>query len=508
MKKFAFVLVGAMLLAGGLYQFAGLRVTLDGSGWLPRFVSTVPDYDALEADRIKQRQSLAVPRNGDTSTEERSVPTPAIPPSLDPVAAPLTPPRRTADELERAESAAPTGPARISDRQAQTVSDSRGRWTDFRGPARDGRYPGPVRTAWPPGGLPVLWKQPIGLGYASFVAAGGRAFTIEQRRGNEVVAAYDIDTGREVWTSAWAGLFVEGMGGDGPRATPTYHDGRVYALGALGELRCLDAATGAVVWRRNILVDASATNLSWGMASAPLIVGRTVVVLPGGTRGRSVAAYDRLTGAPAWTALDDQQAYVSPMLVTLAGQTQIVVVSATRVVGLAPGDGTLLWEYPWATDMGINAAQPLVIGDNRLFVSAGYGQGAAVFEVTHTAGAFATRTVWRNTRMKNKFTSSVLLDGFIYGLDESILTCLDAATGETKWKGGRYGYGQTLLAGSHLIVLTEEGELALVAATPDRHIELARVPALEGKTWNHPIVVDGRLLVRNLREMAAFDIRP
>lgn len=268
------------------------------------------------------------------------------------------------------------------------------------------------------------------------------------------------------------------------------------------------AATGAVVWRRNILADASAANLPWGMASAPLIVGNTVIVLPGGSGGRSVAAYDRLTGAPAWTALDDPQAYVSPMLVTLAGRTQLVIVSARRVVGLEPNDGTLLWEYPWATDMGINAAQPLVIGGGRLFVSAGYGQGAAVFEVTQNDGTFATRTVWRNTRMKNKFTSSVLHGGFIYGLDEAILSCLDASTGETKWKGGRYGYGQTLLAGDYLIVLTEEGELALVAATPDRHIELARVPAIDGKTWNHPIVVDGRLLVRNLREMAAFDIRP
>lgn len=509
MKKLAFVLVGALLLVGGLYRFAGLRVMLDGSGWLPRFVSTIPDYDALDADRTRQRRSLAVPRNGDTppATPAPSVPPPSETPKFDTSAGPLTPTRATADSLERTESATET--ALVSDsRGAQTVSDSRGRWTDFRGPARDGRYPGPVRTAWPSGGLPVLWKQPIGLGYASFVAADGRAFTIEQRRGNEVVAAYDIDTGREVWTNAWTGMFVEGMGGDGPRATPTYHDGRVYALGALGELRCLDAATGTVIWRRNILADASATNLSWGMASAPLIVGRTVVVTPGGAGGRSVAAYDRLTGAPAWTALDDPQAYVSPMLVTLAGQTQIVIVSATRVVGLTPADGTLLWEYPWATDMGINAAQPLVINGNRLFVSAGYGQGAAVFEIAHTGGAFATRTVWRNTRMKNKFTSSVLLDGYIYGLDESILTCLDAATGETKWKGGRYGYGQPLLAGNHLIVLTEEGELALVVATPDRHTELARVPAIEGKTWNHPVVVDGRLLVRNLREMAAFDIRP
>jgi outer membrane protein assembly factor BamB len=143
-----------------------------------------------------------------------------------------------------------------------------------------------------------------------------------------------------------------------------------------------------------------------------------------------------------------------------------------------------------------------------VFLSAGYGHGAAVFEVARTGDDFSTRTIWQNTRMKNKFTSSVLHQGYIYGLDEAILACVDAATGELKWKGGRYGYGQTLLAGDHLVVLTEDGDVALVRATPERHEEVARFPAIEGRTWNHPIIAGGYLLVRNLREMAAFDLRP
>ena len=243
------------------------------------------------------------------------------------------------------------------------------------------------------------------------------------------------------------------------------------------------------------------------MSAAPLIVDENVVVLPGGSAGKSVVAYNKMTGEPAWKALDDPQAYTSPMLVTLAGVRQILVVSASRAMGLTTGEGRLLWEYPWSTPMGISVAQPLLLGDDRVFLSAGYGHGAAVIEVSQSGGRFVTRTIWENLRMKNKFTSSVLHEGHIYGLDESILACVEAATGELKWKAGRYGYGQILLAGDHLIVLTEDGELALVRATPARHDEVARFQAIEGKTWNHPVITDGRLLVRNVREMAAFDIR-
>jgi outer membrane protein assembly factor BamB len=167
----------------------------------------------------------------------------------------------------------------------------------------------------------------------------------------------------------------------------------------------------------------------------------------------------------------------------------------------------MLWEYPWKTQFDINASQPLVVGDNRVFLSTAYGTGAAVIELTAAEEAFTLKEVWRNIRMKNSFTSSVLHEGFIYGLDEAILACVDASTGDLKWKGGRYGYGQVLLASGHLIVLTEDGNLALVRATPERHDEKVRFPVLEGKTWNHPAMADGFLLVRNLAEMAAFDLR-
>ena len=242
------------------------------------------------------------------------------------------------------------------------------------------------------------------------------------------------------------------------------------------------------------------------MAASPLVVDDKVIVVPGGTSGKSVVAYNKMSGAPVWKSQNDTAAYVSPMLVTLAGRRQIIVVSASRIMGLVPEDGSLLWSHTWDTDMGINVSQPIMVDSNRFFISAGYGKGAALVEVTGSGKQFSSRTVWENINMKNKFNSSVLYDGYVYGLDEGILTCLDVNTGARKWKGGRYGYGQVILASGHLIVTSDSGELALVKATPQQFTEVARFAAIEGKTWNIPAIAGGRLLVRNANEMAAYNI--
>ncbi|HXW06146.1 MAG TPA: PQQ-binding-like beta-propeller repeat protein [Vicinamibacterales bacterium] len=475
----------ALVLAGAVLFAFGLRIVLDGGGSPHlRFVpSDRAQLEAIARHREAQRSPSPQPATAADPPADREPPAAPPPPADTPAAGPAA--------------ARPDPPTR------------RAFWTDFRGPRRDGHYTErSIETAWPARGLVPIWKQPVGGGYASFAVAHGRAFTIEQRGDEEVAAAYDVATGRELWTNRWKARFSELMGGPGPRATPTWFDGHVYVLGGDGELRCLDDGDGRLVWRTNILEDAGATNLQWGMSASPLIVDDTVVVLPGGSNNTSVVAYDRRTGAQAWAALPDRQSYSSPMLVTIGGVRQVLVFSASRLMGLTPDRGQVLWEYPWTTQPEVNASQPLLIGDNRVFVSTGYGTGAAVIELTRTDGRFDVREVWRNIRMKNQFTSSVLHEGFIYGLDEAILACVDAATGELKWKGGRYGYGQVLLASGHLIVLTEAGELALVRATPDRHVELARFPVLDGKGWNHPAMADGYLLVRTDTEMAGFDLRP
>jgi outer membrane protein assembly factor BamB len=478
----AAITLGILVAAAGILYLAGARIFLDGGGSPHLRFAGSADKQAEELARHRAAQRAQA---GQTAS---------------PIQVPVEAPAASTPSASVSETAAPATPPRA------TFSSTY--WTEFRGPQRTGHYQQqPVRTDWPSGGLAAAWKQPVGGGYASFVIAKGRAFTIEQRGREEVVAAYDVATGRELWTNAWTATFSESMGGDGPRATPTWADGHVYALGGKGELRVLADEDGRLLWRTNILEDAGATNLQWGMAAAPLVVDETVIVLPGGRNGQSVVAYDRKTGKRAWAALDDQQAYSSPVLTTIAGVRQILVFSASRLTGLTPDRGEVLWEFPWKTNYDVNASQPLVIGDNRVFVSTGYGTGAAVIELTPSGRGLEVREVWRNIRMKNQFASSVLHDGFIYGLDESILACVDAGTGELKWKGGRYGYGQIILASGHVIVLTENGELALVRAAPDRHQEVARFPVIDGRSWNHPAMSDGILLVRNATEMAAFDLR-
>ncbi|HEX5110293.1 MAG TPA: PQQ-binding-like beta-propeller repeat protein [Vicinamibacterales bacterium] len=489
LRTFAILAAVVALAAGILYQFFGLRVVLDGGGTPHLRLVEPSDRQAARIERHREEQRAEYAKE---SHSDSVAVTPPAAASVEPVAGVSAP------------AASSTSPATISTRNASLAPPY---WTDFRGPRRDGEYrEQPILTAWPPGGLKPLWKQPSGGGYASFTIANGRAFTIEQRGAEEVVAAYEVATGRELWKTSWRGEFKESMGGDGPRATPTWAGGRVFALGAEGELRALDEATGRTAWRTNILQDAGVANLSWGMAASPLVVDEVVVTLPGGPNGHSVVAYDRASGRRVWQTLDDQQSYASPALVTLAGVRQILVFTADRLVAIGPNGGEPLWSVPWPGPNRINAAQPLVIGDNRVFISSGYGIGAAVVEVSKGPSGFSVREIWRNTRMKNRFASSVLHDGFIYGLDESILTCLDAATGEPRWKGGRYGYGQLILASGHLIVLTEEGDLVLVRATPARLEEVARFPALSGKTWNPPAIGGGFLLVRNLAEMAGFDV--
>ncbi len=457
-------------------------------------------YAALERHRAAQQQGQPAPPADPAAAADAA--DPQASPAADAAAQTAPAGAPVAAGTDAAQAAAP---ASAAGQTATAAPARRNYWTNFRGPARDGRYDErPVRTNWE-GGLPLLWKQPSGGGYSSFSVADGIAYTIEQRRQQEVVAAYNVETGRELWTNASDAQYTDSTG-DGPRSTPTWHEGRLYALGALGELRCLDARTGKLIWSKNILKEAGASNLQWGMAGSPLVVDDKVIVIPGGSNGKSVVAYNARTGALAWGALGDTASYTSPMLVTLAGRRQVLAVTARNVAGIAPEDGTVLWSFPWANSIGINVAQPIVVGADRFFISSGYGKGAALVQLSNAGGKLSASSVWERASMKNKFNSSVLHEGHIYGLDEGMLTCVDLATGEQKWKARGYGYGQVVIASGHLIVTTEEGEIALVRATPAGHTELARFPALEGRTWNVPAIADGRLLVRNATQMACYKL--
>lgn len=437
-----------------LYRYFGLGFEMRGRPIpVPTFSKNVPDFDRLEADRGRQQKNPVLAR--DTVCKD--------------------------DSLQ----------------------------VNFRGPERTGVFPNGLRTNWPGAGLPLLWRQPVGGGYASFAVAGCVAFTLEQRREQEAVVAYDTRTGRELWSRGYPALFQEWMGGDGPRATPTVDAGRVYALGAKGDLHCLAAGDGAVIWHRDVLQETQCANLPYGLASSPLVLDSRVIVCGGeplGPAARSVVAFDKMTGAILWKGSQEKMGYASPMVATLAGEQQIVVFGGRNLIGLSARDGSSRWSFPWPVPYDNNIAQPLLLSSNRLFLSSGYGTGCAAIEIRRENSDFSATILWRNRLLKNKFASSVFFRGHIYGLDEDILVCLDAGTGARKWKGGRYGYGQLLLAGDHLVILTGDGQLALVAANPEAPRELARFPAIHGKTWNYPTLAGNRILVRNSAEMACFDL--
>tara|TARA_Y100001934_G_C12343835_1_gene771700 strand:- start:264 stop:1793 length:1530 start_codon:yes stop_codon:yes gene_type:complete len=385
-------------------------------------------------------------------------------------------------------------------------------WTDFRGPNRDGAYDEQeINVQWSSKMPELLWRQPCGGGYASFVVASGVAYTLEQRREEEALVAYDLKTGREIWVNSWGGHFQESMGGNGPRTTPQYHGGKIYALGGLLEFRCVDAVTGETLWRHDLKEEYKAEHLYFGSAASPLIVDDKVVVLTGqpiGTIRVGVVTFDKESGEEVWKGVREKIAYSSPVLTELLGVRQMLVFTAYNFTGMNPETGEKLWEFPWNVSHDNTIAQPVVVSTNQVFISAGYGHGCALLEFSLDGDDWEVEEVWRNKMMKNKFTSSVHYEGHVYGLDENILVCLDLESGRKKWKDGRYGYGQILLADGHIIILCGDGDIALVVADPEEWIEVARLSAIRGKTWNHPAIADGKLLVRNAREMACFDLAP
>jgi outer membrane protein assembly factor BamB len=351
----------------------------------------------------------------------------------------------------------------------------------------------------------LLWRQPIGVGWSGFAVSRGCAFTQEQRAEKELTVCYDLATGRPLWIHENLTRFKDAQGGDGPRATPTIDDGRVYTLGATGILDCLDAASGKLIWTHDTLVENHLQNLTWGKSCSPLVCDGLVVVTGGDSDGPALLAYHKDTGAVAWQAGKAKASYSSPQLVTLAGRRQILVVNAATVSSHDPVDGHVYWEYTWARETWPKCAQPLVLGENRIFLSAGYGLGCALLQIKAAAdGNLAVTELWHSQVLRSKFSNLVTSDRFIYGLDDGVLECIDATTGQRQWKEGRYGHGQVVLAGNLLLVQSEPGPVVLVEAKPSGYRELAKLPALSAKTWNVPTLAGEYLLVRNDREAACY----
>ncbi len=416
---------------------------------------------------------------------------------------PTAPPEKVPDELSaKPLDSAPESPTASSEDPARATTDAV--WPGFRGPERDSVVRGVrIATDWSRTPPVELWRSPIGPAWSSFAVRGDRLFTQEQRGDDEVVSAYNVKTGKPVWRHRDAARFWESNAGAGPRATPTLSNGRVYTLGGTGILNALDDRDGSVVWSRNAVADTGSKVPAWGIASSPLVVGDVVIAATAG----ALAAYDVATGKPRWFGPKGGYGYSSPQLSTIDGVVQVVLVNGPGAIGVSPSDGTVLWKYDWAGD---SIVQPAVVGGTDLLIGSGSGlagkTGMLRVTVAKEPGGWSVKERWMSNGLKSYFNDFVVHNGHAFGFDGSILACIDLADGTRTWKGGRYGHGQLIVLPDQdlLLVLSEEGELALVNARSDKFTELARFKAVEGKTWNHPVLARDILLVRNGEEMAAF----
>lgn len=376
-------------------------------------------------------------------------------------------------------------------------------WPGFRGPGRDGVvHHVQIKTDWSQSPPVEMWRRPVGPGWSSFSVRGDVMYTQEQRGDDEIVACYRVSTGEPIWRHRDSIRFYESNGGAGPRGTPTIDGNRVFAMGATGRLNALDANTGKVVWSHDTIGDTKREVPMWGISSSPLIVDDLVIVSVYGT----LAGYEKATGKLRWTGPTHGGSYSSPQLVTEDGVRQVLILSSPGVVSVDPRDGSELWTHKWE---GGAIVQPAVTDEGDILINAMAatgGMGTRRLAIKHTADGWQAEERWTTNGLKPYFNDLVIHNGYAYGFDGNILSCIDLADGKRKWKGGRYGNGQLVLLADQdvLLVMSEDGELALVGATPDQFKEIARVPALNAKTWNHPVIVGDVLLVRNGEEMAAF----
>ncbi|MEX0939516.1 MAG: PQQ-binding-like beta-propeller repeat protein [Pirellulales bacterium] len=384
-------------------------------------------------------------------------------------------------------------------------------YTQFLGPDRHPVVEGVrLATDWESNPPELLWRQPIGAGSSGFAVVGRFAVTQEQRGDNEMVICYEVPTGKVVWTRSDSGRFISVMGGDGPRATPTIDDGKVYTLGATGVLNCLDGATGKLIWQHDILEENGAANLEWGISGSPLVVEGLVIVSAGAPDGKSLLAYEKESGELAWSGGSDVASYASPALATLGGERQVLMVNQDYVVGHRLTDGEVLWRHAWPGKSNANASasQPVVVPGDRVLLSKGYGIGCTLLKIEHGAlGEWQATAVWDPPvlrHLKTKLTNVAVRDGLVFGLDGGILQCVELDSGKSLWKGGRYGHGQIILVGEVLLVTAESGEVALVEASGEQYRELTRFQAIEGRTWNNPALSGAHLLVRNHLEAACY----
>ncbi len=330
---------------------------------------------------------------------------------------------------------------------------------------------------------------------------------MEQDGEEELVTARSLDDGEILWKYGVRTRWGDFMSGVGPRSTPTFHAGRLYALFTDGSLVCLEADSGKLLWKTKIIQEGYEFP-EWGLSCSPLVWKGLVIVTPGGEKG-AARAYHSGSGKPAWVSdFHGEGVYLSPCILNLLERDQLVTAVSGRIAFLEPLSGRTNWEAPWKIFLNnAQIAQPLALPGNAFLLSAGYGKGSEGLAVS--AGKeepYLVKTAWRSKNLKSKFSSPVLKDGFVYGFNENSLTCLDASDGELKWRGRKYGYGRVLLAGDKLVILGNTGILSVVEANPEKFMETYSGQLLsDDRCWNGPALAGGYLVARNGLEIACFD---
>ena len=381
-------------------------------------------------------------------------------------------------------------------------------WSGFRGADRSGSCFSPMlATNWSEHPPRQLWKVPVGPGWSSFAVAGQLLFTQEQRGPMEAVVCYDASSGREFWNRQYEARLEDPMGGPGPRATPTLASRGLFVTGATGMFLRLNPATGDVLWKQDLKEVAGRETPMWGFAGSPLVIGSNVIVWAGGKDGKGLLAFDVETGALRWSAATGDHTYASPQLNTIAGEALVLMLSNDGLVLVESATGKVRLNCEWKFS-GYRALQPRVVGEDTVLLGTPMNIGTRAIRITKTNGELVAAELWTSRNLKTDFSDLVTYRGYIYGNDGGFLTCLDLKTGDRIWKGARYGKGQLLLLENAglLLVAAEDGRVHLVRADPKEFVEVDSFKALEGKTWNHPVVVGDRLYVRNSQEAAGFQL--
>ena len=379
-------------------------------------------------------------------------------------------------------------------------------WPQWRGPNRDGisRETGLLK-AWPLEGPQVLWRVPSGEGYAGIVIAKGRGYTMFGQGESEFLIGFDPASGKETWRYKMDGIFYNDQG-NGPRSTPLVDGDWVFGLSGNGKLHAVNAPTGKAVWSHDLRLEYGGKSPIWGISTMPLVEKDLLIVDVGGKDGHAVMAFNKSNGKVVWKSESGVPGYSAPIAITVNGVRQVLVFAGAALLSLAPNDGKLFWKYDWETRFDVNAATPVFVPPDKIFISSGYGKGSALLQTQGSNGTATMKEIWKSREMKNHFSSSILYENHLYGFDDFLLTCLEVGTGKTKWQQRGFNKGSLLFADGHLIVLGEYGNLALVEATPAGYKEKATVQILKGKSWTMPTLANGKLYLRNQSEMLCLEV--